>query len=53
MSDMTAQERKKKLAESLLRGEKTVVNSRGCVESAEEARDDERPTISIPQGKMA
>lgn len=53
MSDMTEQERKKRLAESLLRGERTVVNSSGRVETAEEARENSEQTITVPQGKMA
>lgn len=53
MSTMTEQERKKRLAESLLRGERTVVNSSGRVETVEEARENDEPTISVPQGKMA
>ena len=53
MSELSEQERKKRLAESLLRGERTVVNSNGRVETMEEARTDAAPTISVPQGKMA
>lgn len=53
MSELTEQERKKRLAESLLRGERVVVNSSGNVETMEEARKNEDTIISVPQGKMA
>lgn len=53
MGELSEQERKKRLAESLLRGERTVVNSSGRIETTEEAREDSSPTISVPQGKMA
>lgn len=53
MNEMTEQERKKMLAESLLRGERTVVNSSGHVETTEEASRNSDQTITVPQGKMA
>lgn len=47
------QERKKRLAESLLRGEKTVVNSSGQVELPGETRNSSEPVIAVPSGKLA
>ena len=53
MSDMTEQERKKRLAESLRRGERVMVSSSGQVETPEEATERLESTISVPQAKMA
>ena len=53
MSDMTEQERKKRLAESLRRGERVMVSSSGQVETPEEATESLESTISVPQAKMA
>lgn len=53
MSDMTEQERKKRLAESLRCGERVMVSSSGQVETPEEATESLESTISVPQAKMA
>lgn len=53
MSDMTEQERKRRLAESLRRGERVMVSSSGRVETPEEAMESQESRISVPQGKMA
>lgn len=50
---MTEQERKRRLAESLRRGERVMVSSSGRVETLEEATESSESTIRVPQGKMA
>lgn len=52
-TQMDEQERKKRLAESLLRGERTVVNSSGRVELPGEMQNSSEPVISVPSGKLA
>ncbi len=52
-TQMDEQERKKRLAESLLRGERTVVNSSGQVGLPEETKNNSEPVIAVPSGKLA
>lgn len=53
MDNVTEQERKKRLAESLLRGERVVVNSGGQIETVEEARNRGDSIINVPEAKLA
>lgn len=52
-NNLSEQERKRRLAESLLKGERVVVNSSGTVETTEEARENDDQFIGVPQAKMA
>ena len=53
MNDTMERDRKRKLADKLLRGERVVVNSSGRVETVEEAKRDGEPTMTVPEGVMA
>lgn len=53
MNEMTEKERKKRLADSLMRGERVFVDSTGRVETENEANERDEQTIRVPQGKMA
>lgn len=53
MSNEAELERRRKLAESLMKGEVVKVNPAGAVESEEEAQDKGEQTLNVPQGKMA
>lgn len=53
MANLTAEERKRRLAERLKNGEKVIVNSSGKVETPQEAAFETQPTMEPPEGKMA